>query len=506
MKSLWITSLVGLTLLLFLGTACQSGAEVAESDDTSSKTVEFPVSTSSEAAMAEFNKGIALLDLPGDEEARVHFTKAIELDPEFAGAYLYRAYTAGSAAEGVPDIKEAQKYLDDATDGERLLAELMMTWLTNDREKRMEIAKNMVAAYPDVPRAQIVMGNQYLGRKDEDVAAARAAFQKAVDVSPDSYRAHRRLGSSYMYDEPKDYPKAIQHFNRLTELAPDNPDAYMRLGDCYRSQNDLSKAMTYYQQAAEVAPDAQLAYQFMGHTNSFLGNYEEARANYANAAQHDPDKGAVALRFAALTHLHEGNPQAAMDALMAHFNGMEAAGVPASRLDQRQLDAIDDCGWVAFHTGSAEQLNSTLELAKPVLSKVIADVGTDEAKNNEQASIYFWESLIALKSNDLETAGAKATAHKEMAMTSNDSRNLDSYHFLQGNIALEAKDYEQAIEHFSEISDDWIYAHYMLGKAYEAAGQQEEALAVYLKLVNHNFNGVGYALIRNELLAKVSPS
>ena len=48
-----------------------------------------------------------------------------------------------------------------------------------------------------------------------------------------------------------------------------------------------------------------------------------------------------------------------------------------------------------------------------------------------------------------------------------------------------------------------IYHQYWLAKGYEANGQNDKATAIYKQIANFNFNGIAYALIRNEIKKKI---
>lgn len=497
-------SFLGLVLLLLVGSACQSPETTPSDTDTVEPSNEFPVGTTSQAARAAFDAGIALLDLSNDQKARAQLTKAIELDPDFVGAYLYRSYTAHSVEEFMADLNAAKAKLEKATDGERLLAELLTTWTTGEEEKGLQVAREMVAKFPAVPRAHLILGNQYL--RGKDVAAARAAFQEALDVNPNYYAAHRTLGTNYLFDEPKDYRLATRHFQKLIALEPANPDGYTRLGDCYRGQNKLEDALAQYQKATKVDPNNWLTYQFIGHTNSFLGNGNAARANYREAVRLDPNKGATPLRFSALSYIYEGNPQAAMKALLDNVNKMEAIGVPASQLVQAKTANLDSYAWIAYHTGDTEHLKEAITQAKPLWRTIADDVATEEANRNYTSGVLFWESLLALTQNDPTTAAAKAEMMKTVLEPSKETDKLDGYHFLMGSVAMKKGNFEEAVRQLAETPDDWMYAQYQLARAEQAAGNGEAAVALYQKLAFHNFNDVGYALVRKDLIDRLGPT
>ena len=89
--------------LLFIFSACQP------SDSTDNKQVEetttgmyaseIPITTSSDDALAQFEMGLAIYDQGNNQKAKAYFDKAIELDPDFVSAYMYRAFCANTWKE-----------------------------------------------------------------------------------------------------------------------------------------------------------------------------------------------------------------------------------------------------------------------------------------------------------------------------------------------------------------------------------------------------------------------
>jgi hypothetical protein len=48
-----------------------------------------------------------------------------------------------------------------------------------------------------------------------------------------------------------------------------------------------------------------------------------------------------------------------------------------------------------------------------------------------------------------------------------------------------------------------LLSKYWLAMAYEGAGNKDKAKALYIEIADNNFNGLDYALIRNEVKKKV---
>ena len=72
-----------------------------------------------------------------------------------------------------------------------------------------------------------------------------------------------------------------------------------------------------------------------------------------------------------------------------------------------------------------------------------------------------------------------------------------------GFISYSEKDFAKATEHFAKTNLQNMYNKYWLAKAYESAGQKEEATTLYKEIANYNFNNMGYALVRSEVIKKI---
>ena len=78
------------------------------------------ITTSSDEALAQFEKGRDLWEKLRGQEARPYLEKAVELDPKFALAHLHLAFTSRSAKEFFEDQARAVALADSVSEGERL--------------------------------------------------------------------------------------------------------------------------------------------------------------------------------------------------------------------------------------------------------------------------------------------------------------------------------------------------------------------------------------------------
>jgi hypothetical protein len=75
-------------------------------------------------------------------------------------------------------------------------------------------------------------------------------------------------------------------------------------------------------------------------------------------------------------------------------------------------------------------------------------------------------------------------------------------HALLGFVALFEKRYADAIKEFDQGDPDSIYQKYHRALALEGAGRTDEAKKAFREVAVFNFNNVGFALVRNDAVAK----
>lgn len=483
--------------IAFLMLGCNSNEKTA----SSSKVTDIPVTSKSEAAKASFQQGLALTDDGDIQKARAAFTKAIEQDPNLAIAYMYRANLSLSAKEYVDDLEKAKAHLDGASDWEKMYYDFENTFVTNDWNKRLEVAQKITAAYPDAARAQVDLGGTYQGGNQAD--KARAAYQKAIELDPKWAGGYAALGASYVFSEPKDFKKAEENALKVVELTPKSSNAQIALGDCYRAQNDLEKARTAYAKAIELNPDLPGAYYKKGHVNSFLGKYDEARNDYMEGAKRDDDNIGAMMNIGN-TYLYAGDPKTAMQTFMDNAAKLDASGASKSKIAGYKLNYLNACAMTCFHTGDVAHLKEVVTMMQGPSDQVAADVGSPEEKLLQKANLLYWWSLASAAEGKLDDAKAKAEEMKKTLEPINIPTKLQDYEMALGYISMKEKKYTDAVAHFEKANPNTIYTKYWQAMANEAAGNKDKATALYKEVSVYNFNGVDYAVIRNEVNKKLA--
>ena len=90
----------------------------------------------------------------------------------------------------------------------------------------------------------------------EQLAEARSAYERALEVSPDSAFLYRELG--LLERAQGDIESGLDRFRRAAELDPDDALSLIQLGELLDERQDFSGAEAAYRRAAEIEPSGDL--------------------------------------------------------------------------------------------------------------------------------------------------------------------------------------------------------------------------------------------------------
>lgn len=457
--------------------------------------IQFTAATS--PAAASFQSALKFHDVGERKKARVALQQTVTQDPKLTVGYLYLAAYAESPQDFVTYLAKAKENLASANEWEKLYFEFVETRLKGDWKQRLAIAQKMVAQFPEKARAYVLLGDAYMDLQDQ--LQARANYQRAVALEPSWPGAYTALTASFLFQQPRDLAQAEETALKLLALFPSGA-THITLGDVYRGQNDLKRAEDEYSKAIAMDATSPVVFYKRGHINSFLGNYEKARADYAAGGKLDVTPTG-ANNWASFTYLYEGQPQKALQAVLKNATA-ETKGTDKAKSVAAKSSYLYTAAMIAMHLRDAKTLQQVIVQLKPVTEELAAQIGTEEAKLDYKASLLLEEATLKALNKDFDGARKMAEEMKTLTLPLNNPRKNEDYHFIHGYISLQEQDFTKAASHLEKISKEDIYSHYLLAKAYEGKGEKEKAHTIFQELVDHNFNGVGYALIRNELRKK----
>jgi len=233
-KTIGKAAALALLVLTGLFTACQSTGNVKRDSE----------------AVQAFERGEALYKKGALEEAIAEYTKAVEIEPEWAEAFIMRGYAHGwddnfdlaladyEAAAAIDskfrDFVQAYRYYKDG-DHTRAIE-------TFDRVIRNKI--NLMIAYN-------LRGNSYSAIGELEKAIAD--HTEAIRLNPDCYGNY--INRALNYNNIEQYDRAIADCDRAIRLYPDSFYGYIFRGEAYFRKNNTERALADMDRAIQLNPD-----------------------------------------------------------------------------------------------------------------------------------------------------------------------------------------------------------------------------------------------------------
>ncbi|TNE69639.1 MAG: tetratricopeptide repeat protein [Bacteroidetes bacterium] len=137
----------------------------------------------------------------------------------------------------------------------------------------IDYLRKEVAAVPDNELAWANLAQAYLNSSQLD--EAKAAAEKALEISPDDLQANNLLGLYWI--NKGDVAQAKAQFEQALRREPANPAAYYYLATIAQRQGDNQTALNNLRQAIEIAPTFRPAYEFSALIYESMGNTAAAQ-------------------------------------------------------------------------------------------------------------------------------------------------------------------------------------------------------------------------------------
>lgn len=269
---------------------------------------------------AHFLRGIAKYNMDDLLGADADFSRAVELNPVFTGAFYYRAITRsrlGNYDDALNDFQQAIELRPDLPDpyysrGVTRLLNQQFEDAIADFDKFIRFEKRHVAAY-------INRGTSYLYLND--TTKAYENYNLAIRTNREDPDAYNRRGALYMaeerYDEacsdfdmavacdstylPGYFNRALVHnylhrpmrsledFDRVIALDSTSSLGYFNRAIVRTEIGDYNRALEDFNQVATYSPDNVLVYYNRAMLHTRLGDIDAAIDDYSRAIELYPD-------------------------------------------------------------------------------------------------------------------------------------------------------------------------------------------------------------------------
>lgn len=465
-------SLVLFLAIVFAATVALSGcANVEEgkgpvaATSTSADSGKIPVTTSSEEARKEFLQGRDLSEKLLIQDSIQHFDKAISLDPSFALAELNRANVSPTGKEFFDHLKKAVSLSDKASNGEKLLILANEAGANGNAAKQKESLDQLVAAYPNDERAHFTLGGYYFGQ--QDMPQAIEHYKKATELAPTYSTAFNILG--YAYRQNADYANAEQAFKKYIELIPKDPNPYDSYAELLLKMGRFDESITQYRKALAIDPNFINSHLGIAAALMYQGKPDDAAAELqkiTDKARSDAERR-TALFGLMVVDVDSGK----LDKALAEVEKQYALGEKTNDLPAMTGD-LQLKGNIMLEMGKPDEAKALYER---VLKMTEDSNLSQEIKDNAKLFHHYNLTKVALAKKDLTTAKTEAEAFRKGTETLKNPFQTKQAHELAGMIALEAKDYDNAVAEFKQANQQNPYDLYRLCQAYQGNGDMAKA-------------------------------
>jgi DNA-binding winged helix-turn-helix (wHTH) protein/tetratricopeptide (TPR) repeat protein len=210
-----------------------------------------------------------------------HFTRAIELDPNYALAYAGLAdsyaclsYLYISPNEAMPKARAAAEKAIEIDEGvgeaHYALAQVKMRhdwdWYRCEKEfkRAIELSPNHALAHTWYGFFLTAMG-----RFDEAISQQKLA----IEIDPLSLFTYSAMGWSLYFEG--DYDGAVEHFSKALDLDPTFHNAYWGLGWSYIWKQQYEESIAHFEKLLSISGGAEII-GGLGHAKAKAGRKQEA--------------------------------------------------------------------------------------------------------------------------------------------------------------------------------------------------------------------------------------
>ena len=429
--------------------------------------------TSSLEALKTYSLGSKVWNEQGETQAIPFFSKAIELDPNFAMAYcrLGEIYDIlGESTKASEYLTKAYPLRDRVTEAEKykILTQYYFG-VTGEMEKARQLCELWAQSYPRETEAHLNLGFIYslFGNYEK----ANAETLEAVQLDPDNSIGYANLIQGYAVVNQLDKAKAMYQESVRRKLDKGGPRVYMYgVAFLERDREEMERQTEW---AADKPGVADWLLSYRSDTEAFFGRLAKAREltrrAVQSARQNDQKEGAAGWQInGALREAEFGNTARAHEQTMAVLASVPDAGAQAALALARAGDST-----------RAQKLADELQKQFPLntvmvnywLPSIRAAIEID--RNNPAKAIQFLEAATPLEmggGNDMEWGAFLYPVY------------LRGQAYLMLHQGAEAAtEFRKFIDHPTAVGNNplFVLAHLGLARAYALQGQRDKSRAAY---------------------------
>ena len=451
---------------------------------------EVPITSKVEAALDHFKKGRDLAENLRQAEAVQEFNQALQLDPDFAMALVYRG-GAQMGPVGLKDMELASSKAASLSTPERLWIDAELAGRKGELSRSEDLWKQLTDAVPGDWRGHMQRGNQLF--QSQKYKEAIDALNQATAKNPNAGPVYNMIGYAHLVQG--EAGAAIEAFKRYAALSPTEPNPLDSLGEALMAGGQFGEAEAAFRKAASLSPGFYNAWEGVAYTRFFAGDWpagREALAQARTAAARGSDRIDVE-RLSAMATLAEGKTAEAIKLV-------EAIGASPDA-------SVVDTAFTPVYRGIALVESGRYRQAREELEKASAGVDKSTIPPGAYANLVRWGVAVCASASGLggDVEGAKADVaviEAEAAARPDDPLLRSTVHLAKGMLAAAQKDIKTARTHFDQCAERDAYCQWQSMVASQKAGDTAGAEASRAKLTKVYLRDPIYLVARTSVERK----
>jgi tetratricopeptide (TPR) repeat protein len=296
--------------------------------------------------------------------------------------------------------------------------------------------------------------------------------------------------------------EALAAFEALRAEYPEERMIQMMVGQLSIGQGKLDQARAALEKAIAMDGSTARAYAILGNVLILQGDYAKARESLQNAlAKRAAGIAPGGVYFPlALSYLYEANPDSALTTLRSFLDEYKKAGQDA------QFPEVFIWNSMARINLENGRLEEAMRCYQKGYEAVPGSSLSEKDKKVWLGRLHHGTARTLARMGKPKEAWAEAETIKKMIDEGGEDgkQYVPAYHYLAGYLKLEAGDYPAAIEHLKQADKDDPFHQLLLARAYEKAGDKENAKKVYGEVAAFRVNNLERALSYPEARKKLT--
>jgi serine/threonine protein kinase/Flp pilus assembly protein TadD len=473
----------------------------------------FEYTTSSMEAYNYFIKGREDWYNQYSKEAVTRLEKAVELDPNFAVAYLYLGYIYNKLVIDLNKKREninKAKTLSDTmplSEKEKLMIDAEYALhIEQNYERRLEILNTIVAKYPRDKWVHLELSKYY--REREMYSEVKKHSEIVLALDPSWGDAYEEL--AFAHANTGDNEKALEYLQKYSAAVPGDPSANLTTGHFYVKMGRIDEAIRKFKDAVDIKPDFQVGH-YLAYAYAMKEDYAETFRWMDKFITNAPSEGSKVFTGYALKgfcHYLLGNSKQSLEDLQTGwgiYNERSAGGpgpgvvaymIPLVNYERGEFDLCRD-RFQRWHDGGMENLPKEAE--------------------DQRSYVSFWLhcplGAMDLKQGNLDSARSHLKQLEALMPKMTSPQKWEGYHWLLGQILIAEGSYDEAISVLKDaprMKMPWLWntqsvitynlfnIDSFLAQAYKEKGDFDKAIEVYERLIDPDSENRDGRLIRPE--------